>query len=158
MASEVVPQSRGNGSRFRWLLAIAGALACGSTAQQIAIGPPPPRDTHAVLAGALCQDNRCSCRSDAPGDGGVGVPDRPDRKRYEVRLGPSPYELWLTIDRTELLYKSPERAEMCFYVDLSTGAHPVELRASNPDGVSVALEIHELGTRTRSWYDTFAFR
>lgn len=162
MGSDVVPQSRGNGSLAPGLtglgLGIAGALACGSTVHQIEIGPPPPKDTHAVLAGALCQDGRCTCRADTPGDGGVGVPEGKDRKRYEIRLGPSPYDLWLTINKTEVLYKSPERAEMCFYVDLPTGAQQVELRASNPEGVSVALEIRELGTRTRSWYDTFAFR
>lgn len=148
--------------------AMACALACASTAHQIAIDPPPPKETHAVLAGGLCQDNHCSCRSDA-GDGGVGVPDTSnpdqgphkryslDKKRYEIRLGPSPHDLWVTINRTTVLYKSPERAEECFYVDLPTGAQQVELRASNPDGVSAALQIHELGTRTKSWYETFAF-
>jgi hypothetical protein len=135
---------------------LAGALACASTVHQISIGPPPPKDTHAVLAGGLCQDNRCTCRGE-DGDGGVGVPETRDRKRYEVRLGPSPYELWVTVDKTTVLYKSPERAEGCFYIDLSTGTHAVELRASNAEGVSAVLQIHELGTRTRSWYDTFAF-
>jgi hypothetical protein len=147
----------------RWLAgltavcAAAAGLACaGPGRTQVAIGPPPPRETHAVLAGALCQDNLCRCRRDEPGDGGVGVPDT-GRKRYEIRLT-SPQELWVTVNRQTVLYKSPERAEDCFYVDLSSGTQDVELRASNPDGVSVALQIHELGTRTRSWYDTFAFR
>ncbi|HET7504866.1 MAG TPA: hypothetical protein VFK02_27775 [Kofleriaceae bacterium] len=144
-------------------MVVTAGLACGSTAHQITIGPPPPRDTHAVLAGGLCADNRCTCRSEGPGgpaggDGGVGVPETKDRKRYEFRLGPSPQELWVTINQTTVLYKSPERAEACFYVDLPTGAQQVELRASNPDGVSAAWQIHELGTRTRSWYDTFAFQ
>lgn len=142
----------------RAALCVALALGCSGTAHQIAIGPPPPRDTRAVLAGALCSDNRCRCRDvSQAGDGGAGVPDGTDRKRYEFRLG-SPYELWLTINRSTVLYKSPERAEECFYVDLPTGAQQVELRASNPAGVSVALAVHELGTRTRSWYDTFSFR
>jgi hypothetical protein len=131
-------------------------LACGGTAHQIAIAPPPARETHAVLAGGLCQDNHCRCRGET-GDGGVGVPEAPTRKRYEIRLGPTPQELWVSINQGTVLYKSPERAEECFYVDLPTGAQQVELRASNPDGVSVALQIHELGTRTLSWYDTFAF-
>ena len=151
MRSEVVPQVRRAATAFAALAAACG----GGTAHQITIGPPPPRDTHAVLAGGLCQDNHCTCRGET-GDGGVGVPDNPERKRYEVRLG-SPLELWLSIDKTTVLYKSPERAETCFYVDLPTGTHQVELRASNPDGVSAALQIHELGTKTRSWYDTFAF-
>jgi hypothetical protein len=135
------------------LLALA---ACGGgTAHQLVIEPPPPRATHAVLAGALCADNHCTCRGEA-GDGGVGVPDAPGKKRFEVRLG-SAYDLWLTINKSTVLYKSPERAEECFYVDLPTGASQVELRASNPQGVSAALQIRELGTRTASWYDTFAF-
>jgi hypothetical protein len=140
-----------------WLAVLLGA-GCGGTAyQQLVIDPPPAKETHAVLAGDLCSDNRCRCRDDGPGDGGVGAPEGPARKRFEVRLGPSPYELWLTLNHQTVLYKSPERAEMCFYVDLPTGTHTAELRASNPDGVSVALQIHELGTRTHSWYDTFAF-
>lgn len=122
----------------------------------LTIGPPPAKQTRAVLAGGLCQDNFCKCRGEQ-GDGGVGVPDTKDRKRYEIRLGPTPQDLWLTINRDIVLYKSPERAEMCFYVDLPTGAQQVELRASNPAGVSVALEVHELGTKTHSWYDTFKF-
>jgi hypothetical protein len=135
------------------LLAVA---ACGGTAHQLTIGPPPPRDTHAVLAGGLCADNQCACRS-GNGDGGVGVPDTASKKRFELRLGPSPYELWVSINKSTVLYKSPERPEACFYVDLPTGAQHVELRASNPEGVSAVLEIRELGTQTRSWYDTFRF-
>jgi hypothetical protein len=143
-------------------LALALALACGGgTAHQISIPPPPAKDTRAVLAGDLCRDGACRCRDvTARGDGGVGVPEGPEsqhRKRFEFRLGPSPYELWVTINRTTVLYKTLERPEQCFYLDLPTGAQQVELRASNPPGVSVALEVHELGTKTRSWYDTFAF-
>jgi hypothetical protein len=171
MRSDVVPQARevrsvgscpGGPPHGRWRgAAAAGVLAaiaaCSAASRpQIAIGPPPPRDTHAVLAGGLCQDNHCTCRGDAPGDAGVGVPETGDRKRYEIRLS-SAQDLWLTINRTTVLYKSPERADACFYVDLTTGTQQVELRASNPDGVSAGLEIHELGTRTKSWYDTFAF-
>jgi len=135
---------------------VAAAACSGPSRPQITIGPPPPKDTHAVLAGALCADNHCTCRGDAPGDGGVGVPETKDRKRYEIRMT-SAYDLWVTINRTTVLYKSPERAEACFYVDLPSGAQEVELRAENPDGVSAGLQIHELGTRTKSWYDTFAF-
>lgn len=157
---------RGSGARGRGRIVarvvglvaglFAGAACSGPGRTQIAIGPPPARETHAVLAGGLCQDNHCTCHG-APGDGGVGVPETRDRKRFEFRLT-SAYELWLTINHSTVLYKSPERAEDCFYVDLPPGAQAVELRASNPDGVSAGLEIHELGTRTKSWYDTFAFR
>src|SRR5439155_17100535 len=62
-----------------------------------------------------------------------------------------------TINGNTVLYKTPEHAEECFYVDLPTGNQIVELRASNPDGVSAGLQVHELGTKTKSWYDTFAF-
>lgn len=155
----------------RGLWVVVAAAACGGAAHQGRIGPPPPPETRAVLAGGLCQDNRCACREnrdEGPGgaaegpdrsgpDGGVGVPERDDRKRFEFRLGPSPYELWLTVDGSTVLYKSPERPVVCYYVDLSTGTHPVELRASNPGGVSAAFTIQELGTRTKSWYDTFTF-
>lgn len=146
----------GPGSISGALLALV-ASACGGTAHQLTIEPPPPRDTHAVLAGALCADNRCSCRADSGGDGGVGVPDTADKKRFEVRIGPSPHELWVSINQTTVLYKSAERADACFYVDLPTGAQHVELRASNPEGVSAVMQVHELGTKTRSWYETFAF-
>ena len=135
---------------------VVAACSAGASRQQIAIGPPPPPDTRAVLAGGLCQDNHCACRGDT-GDGGAGTPDTKQRKRYEFRMT-SPYDLWVTINGSTVLYKSPERADACFYVDLPTGAQQVELRASNPDGVSAALQIHELGSRTKSWYDTFAFR
>jgi len=165
MRSEVVAKARpaGDPARGPWWRATAvwgtAALglgaACGGTVHA-PIAPPPPKATHAVLAGGLCQDNRCTCHGDEPGDAGVGVPEGRDRKRFELRLT-SPYDLWVTVDRTAVFYKSPERAEACFYVDLPTGAHDVELRASNPDGVSAGLQIHELGTRTRSWYDTFSF-
>jgi hypothetical protein len=147
----------GTGLALALGVALALGAACSGTAHRSAISPPPARETRGVLAGPLCADNRCQCRDlSAAGDGGAGVPDG-ERKRYELRLGPSPYELWLTIDRTTVLYKNLERAEACFYVDLPSGTHPVELRASNPAGVSVAVAVRELGTRTRSWYDTFAF-
>src|SRR4051794_27267483 len=83
-ACEVVPQVRRAATAFAGV-AVAAAWG-GGPAHQVTIGPPPPRDTHAVLAGGLCQDNRCTCRGET-GDGGVGVPDNPERKRYEMRLG-----------------------------------------------------------------------
>jgi hypothetical protein len=139
------------------VLVILGA-ACGGEVHQIAIGPPPPRMTHATLAGPLCQGTQCTCRDpNAPEDGGAGVPSAPGVKRFEIRMGPSPQELWATIgDQT--LYKSPERATDCFYVDLpASGNTPVTLRGSADEGVSAAWSIRELGAGTKSWYDTFAF-
>jgi len=113
--------------------------------------------TQGTLAGPLCESERCKCRDlHAPGDGGAGVPGDDAHKRFEVRMGPSPQELWLTIGGSTL-YKSPERAEECFYVDLPSGDTPVELRASASEGVSAAWSIRELGAKTNSWYETFAF-
>jgi hypothetical protein len=131
------------------------AAACGGDRHQIAIGPVPPRITQATLGGPLCAGDHCTCRDEtAPGDGGAGVPSD-GTKRFEIRLH-SPQALWAVV-RGHTLYKSPERAEACFYVDLPAGEAPVELRASDPDGVSAAWTIRELGAKTASWYDTFAF-
>ena len=134
------------------VLAVLGLASCGGGRTQIEIGPPPAKMTIGTLAGPLCDGAACRCRT--PNDD-AGVPEGA-RKRYEVKLGPSPHDLWVKLD-DRVLYKSPERAEACFYVDLAPGQHQVELRASNPHGVSAALAIHELGTETRSWYDTFRF-
>jgi hypothetical protein len=133
-----------------------GIVACGgSSATQVKIGPPPMKLTKGVLTGQTCDgSNACKCREGGE-DGGVGYPDD-GRKRFEIRME-SAYDLWVTLpDAT--LYKSPETATACFYVDLAPGKHPLAMRASNPAGVSFALEVKELGTDTRSWYDTFTFK
>lgn len=129
--------------------------ACSGGGHQVAIGPPPPKQTVGTFAGALCNQDKCTCREPgAAGDGGAGVPSD-GKKRFEIRLT-SPQELWLTY-RDMVLYKSAERAEACFYLDLPTGDQALVLRASNPDGVSAGLAIAELGTKTKAWYDTFKF-
>jgi hypothetical protein len=139
-----------------WALLLVVVSCSGGSSHQLPIGPPPGRLTQGVLFGPLCDGDHCTCRDiKAPGDGGAGLPTD-TKKRFEVRLGPSPQELWVTIGGTTL-YKSAERPEACFYVDLPAGDTPVELRASNPAGVSAAWTIRELGVKTRSWYDSFAF-
>ena len=130
-------------------------VGCGGTAHNSSIGPTPPAVTSGALSGPLCTGERCKCRSGA-GDAGAGVPDSPGRKRYEVHLGPSPHELWMSFAGT-VLYKSAERPDECFYVDLGSGEHALEFRAKNADGVSAAFSIAELGTKTKSWYKTFDF-
>ncbi|HUJ61389.1 MAG TPA: hypothetical protein VLX92_22950 [Kofleriaceae bacterium] len=138
------------------VLLLAAIAGCSGGATQIAIAPPPPRQTQGPLAGPLCTGDHCTCReANAAGDAGVGLPEGA-AKRFEVRLGPSPQQLWVKIG-PNVLYKSAERPEECFYVDLAAGQIPVELRASDPSGVSAAWSIHELGSKTRSWYDTFTF-
>ncbi|MEJ7597477.1 MAG: hypothetical protein WKG01_06165 [Kofleriaceae bacterium] len=129
--------------------------ACGGGRQQIKIGATPEKRTQGTLAGSSCNGMVCQCRGD-DGDGGVGVPAG-DRKRFELVLE-SAQDLWMTLGDGTVLYKSPERAKECFYVDLAPGDRPIEVRASNPSGVSLAFEIHELGTQTLTWYDTFAFK
>jgi hypothetical protein len=140
---------------MRALLLLVALAACGGGRQQIKIGSPPEKRTQGTLAGTTCDGTACKCRS-GEGDGGVGVPEG-DRKRFEVVLE-SAQDLWVSLGDGTVLYKSPERAKECFYVDLSPGDRPIEVRASNPNGVSLAFEFHELGTQTLSWYDTFAFR
>lgn len=135
---------------MRFLL-VMGLVGCGGGGHQIAIGPPPGKTTEAVLAGPLCQGDRCTCRSGADD---AGVP-ADNSKRFEIRLESS-QALWATV-RGNKLYKSAESPVACFYVDLPAGDSPVELRASDPDGVSAEWQVSELGTATKSWYDTFRF-
>jgi len=131
-------------------------FACSGTAHQISIGPPPPKMTDGVLAGPLCAGTECKCRDlNAAADGGAGVPNDATHKRFEIRLT-SPQELWAQVG-TNHLYKSAERPDACFYLDLPTGDSPVELRMSNKDGAAGAWAIRELGTKTKSYYDTFSF-
>ncbi|HEY0251331.1 MAG TPA: hypothetical protein VGC41_07370 [Kofleriaceae bacterium] len=142
---------------MRWGLFAFVAFSCGGTAHQVTIGPPPARSTEGVFVGALCNGTECKCRDlgGGGGDGGVGVPADAAHKRFEIRLS-SPNELWAQVG-TNRLYKSAERPDACWYVDLPSGKTPVELRASNKDGAAGAWAIRELGTKTKSYYDSFVF-
>jgi hypothetical protein len=143
------------------VVAVLGALAllatCGSAAS--AMTPLPPRVTRATLAGPLCEgmEVQCQCRApateDAPTGGSAGEPE-PGFKRYEIRLGPTEDELWATIGDM-VFYKTRERGEECFYVDLRPGKHPVSLRAKAAQGFAARMTIAEQGAR--GWYDTFLF-
>lgn len=125
---------------------------CSGGAHQVPIGPSPPPRTTGVLVGPLCRDAICTCR-ERPEDAG---PPEGSRKRFEIRLS-SAQSLWLTMPGETVLYKDREKPVGCFYIDLAPGQHPVELRASDKDGVSAELTIREYGTTTKSWYDTFRF-
>jgi len=133
-----------------WLLFL---LACSGSARQIEIGAPPEKVTRGVFAGPLCDGDRCKCAS-GPADGGAGVPTD-GKKRFEVRLN-SPNQLWIRVGDNHM-YKDAERPEACFYVDLPSGNAEVEMRASEPHGVAATWTIRELGTQTKSFYDTFTF-
>lgn len=151
----------GNVGGMRALLACLVLAACGggggSAGPDVKIGPTPEAVTRAVLSGPLCEGTACKCRKvDAPEDGGAGVPEAADVKRYEFHVGPAENGLWVSVDDM-VLYKNDEHAEDCFYLDLRPGDHKVVLRASRGGGFSAALDIHEYGVTTKSWYDTFTF-
>src|SRR5688572_1123012 len=136
--------------RIGWICAVL--LGCSGGSKQIEIGAPPAKMTQGVFAGPLCSGDACKCR-----DGGAdtGVPDQPGYKRFEIRLASS-QQLWIKV-RDNVMYKDAERVEACFYVDLPSGDTSIEMRASDPNGVSAQWSIKELGTQTKSWYDTFSF-
>jgi hypothetical protein len=136
-------------------LSLVFLAACGASTSQISIGPPPPPSTSGVLVGPLCAGDHCECRDNRSADGGAGVPSDTAHKRFEIRLK-SPQAVWATVGQARL-YKNAEKAEACFYVDLPAGDTAVELRAHDPNGAAAAWEIHELGTKTKSYYDTFTF-
>jgi hypothetical protein len=141
---------------MRQLLVLASLLApaaCGGDRKMIAIGPAPAKATTGALAGPLCSGQACTCMT-SPAE--AGAPEGAGLKRFEIRLGPTPHDLWATL-AGRVLYKSAERPEMCFYVDLAPGQHPIEMRASQPTGVSAAIAISELGAKTKSAYRTFRF-
>lgn len=108
--------------------------------------------TRAELAGPLCSGRSCECRE---GGDDAGAPSGID-KRYEVRIGPVPGEMWVTVG-DDVLYKSRERATECFYLDLEPGKHEVGVRARGHQGFSAAVRISELGAEGPWWYDTFNF-
>ncbi|NVB80354.1 MAG: hypothetical protein HOV81_18315 [Kofleriaceae bacterium] len=137
------------------LLGVLGVCSCSGGAHQIEIGAPPAKMTQGTFAGPLCSGASCKCRdASAPGDGGAGVPTD-GTKRFEIRMT-SAQQLWIKIRDNEM-YKSAERPEECFYIDLPAGESVVEMRASEPNGVAAEWTIRELGTQTKSWYDTFTF-
>jgi hypothetical protein len=111
----------------------------------------PPRITSATLAGPLCEGQQCRCRE--PGRE-PGLAQRPGTKRFELRLGPVENELWVRVNGM-VLYKSPERATECFYIDLPTGKHSVSVRAKGEYGFAARLAISEIGAQGR--YETFDF-
>jgi hypothetical protein len=136
--------------RFLWLTLLIG---CSGGSRQIEIGAPPAKMTRGTFAGPLCSGETCKCAS-GPADGGAGVPED-GKKRFEVRLS-SPYELWMQVGDNQL-YKDAEKPDACWYMDLATGDTQVEMRASKQYGVAATWTIRELGTKTKSFYDTLVF-
>lgn len=136
--------------RIGWIsLALVG---CSGSAHQIEIGATPAKRTTGVFSGPLCTGESCKCAG-SPEE--AGVPESAAYKRFEVRLNSS-QALWLKL-RDNVMYKDAEGAEACFYVDLPTGDTAVEMRASDPNGVSAGWSVKELGAQTKTWYDSFVF-
>ena len=139
-----------------WLAAVLGGLiatglGCGG-AELSSPDDPLIEITRAELAGPLCRTRSCECRA-GPDD--AGMPGGVD-KRYEFRIGPVPGEMWVTVGE-HTLYKSREQATQCFYLDLESGKHTVEVRARGETGFSAAVRISEMGAEGPWWYDTFNF-
>ena len=136
---------------------VTAATACGGA--EPVMQPLPPRVTRGTLVGPLCQggDVKCTCRE--PGQD-IGAPE-PGHKRFEIRLGPTGDALWLMVDDM-VLYKSHERAEECFYIDLRPGRHALRLRAEGERGFAARAVVAEqapppAGEAAPGWYDTFIF-
>jgi hypothetical protein len=140
-----------------WLPFALGVLVAASSVSCGGADVPSPDEpmldiTRAELVGPLCRTRSCECRS---GPDEAGMPSGVD-KRYEIRVGPVPGEMWVTVgDNT--LYKSREQATQCFYLDLPPGKHEVGVRARGESGFSAAVRIAELGAEGPWWYDTFNF-
>jgi hypothetical protein len=139
------------------LLSLLALGACGGAQPQIAIGPLPPPTTRGTLVGPLCENGQtCTCRDpNAPADGGAGAPPA-GLKRFEIRVGPASNALWVTLD-DQVFYKSEQRADECFYVDLAPGPHALGLRGHQDHGLSAAMTVHEYGPAAQSWYDALHF-
>jgi hypothetical protein len=130
------------------------SAACSGGSKQVDIAAPPDKVTRGTFSGPLCTaGDTCKCAS-GPADGGAGVPQE-GKKRFEVRLN-SPNQLWIKVGDHQM-YKDAEKPEACWYVDLVPGTTPVEMRASEPNGVAATWSIKELGTKTKSYYDTLIF-
>lgn len=115
-------------------------------------------DDRVPVAGARV-DNDPDGASDSPTDAAPTVA-APSARRVELRLRSS-HELWLRVGEWTFV-KDRERAEACFYIDLPMTpgvgqSYPVELRASNPDGVAAGLVVSELGAAARAWYRTLSW-
>jgi len=130
------------------------SLSCsGATPAFVPLPPLPRAETRATLVGPRCAGgDQCECRViGASGD----EPHPGERfKRFEVRVGPTQHELWVSVDDM-VLYKSRERATECFYLDLVPGKHPVRIHGKRDQGVGVVVAINELSAGGPWWYPAF---
>jgi hypothetical protein len=137
------------------------AFGCSGAEKQVETAPLPPAVTQATLAGHRCASGDfCACRAPDGADDAEKAPPAEGLKRFEVRVASSDGQAWVTIDGRERLYKSPERAEDCYYLDLAPGDHTVSLRAKSQTeagGVGAALSVSEYNAKNGLWYDAFRF-
>lgn len=129
-------------------------LAPGCTKK---IGPMPPvpaSQTTATLAGPLCSGTLCTCVEGATKPN-AGKP-APGSKRYEVRVGPTPNELWVGVG-PHMLFKSRERPTECFYLDLLPGTHHVTIRGTGEAAFGAATSISEQTPSGTDWFETLRF-
>ena len=131
--------------------------------------PPTPRpkdlgaETHATVAGHRCDaSTHCTCRTEGAEDQAEQTPPEGDLRRFEVRVSSSTGQVWVTVDKTQTLYKSGERAEDCYYIDLEPGGHTFSLYAKAEEpmaGVGAGLHVSEYEpSPSPSWYDAFVFQ
>ncbi len=126
--------------------------SCSGAQSEPAMPSVPDADTRATLAGPLCDTSECQCSEDA-----AAVGKAPDGwKRFKVELGPTDHELWAEVGSNRL-YKSIERANACFYLDLAPGDHPIKLRARGKSGFGARIKVSELSAAGPHWYPTFEF-
>ena len=114
----------------------------------------PPPSTAGVLAGPLCAGDHCGCHDDtAGGDGGAGVP-------ATRRTSGSRSAVVAAGDRATVgsvrLYRTPSAPRRAS-TWICRRASRRSSCASDPNGAAAAWQIHELGTKTKSYYDTFSF-
>lgn len=144
-------------SARRFTIALLFVSACSGASQgpgQNPIEATPAPKTEAVLVGPLCKGDECACKT---GDGDAGAPEA-GSKRFEFRVGPSDDPLWVTVDGM-VMFKSRDRSDACWYVDLVPGEHQVSLRGQAEGGLNIALSVAEQGGQGAStwWYRTFDF-
>lgn len=149
---------------FAALLGAALPSACGGAERPPASPASLPTETRAALAGHRClSPSHCQCRRlGVAADQAERTPPPAGKKRFEVRVQSSTGVVWVTIDGKEQLFKSTERAEDCFYVDLAPGPHPIRLwakaDAAGGGGVGVGLRIAEHEPGRTWWFTSFDFQ
>jgi hypothetical protein len=137
------------------LLVIVVMSGCGGAAPPTRLSPPPT-ETAASLAPGRCADGVCRCRAD--GEGAEDPPPDEGTKRFELKVGSGPGTVWVTVNNSQVLLKTGEQVEQCFYLDLAAGKHEVVLRGQSSaagGGVGASLRISEHSAK--GWYDTFEF-